>query len=92
MVGHAGPELHTGVSDSSEGSRKPWSVCEQERPGSVSDAARTRAGPEGGSRELAHHPIYYRSYLFTGDVPQGLGHPLVPCRGSGDNEKRRVLG
>lgn len=67
-------------------------VCEQERPGSVSDAARTRAGPDGGSRELAHHPIYYRSYLFTGDVPQGLGHPLVPCRGSGDNEKRRVLG
>lgn len=79
-------------SHSSEGSRKPRSVCEQERPGSVSDAARTRAGPDGGSRELAHHPIYYGSYLFTGDVPQGLGHPLVPCRGSGDSEKRRVLG
>lgn len=87
MVDHAGPELPAGESDSSEGSRKPWSLCEQERLGSVSDAARTRAGPDGGSRELAHHPIYYHSYLFIGDVPQGLGHSLVPCSGSGDNEE-----
>ena len=79
MIDHAGPELQAGESDSSEGSRKPRSLCEQERPGSVSDAARTRAGPDGGSRELAHHPIYYHSYLFIGDVPQGLGHPPLPC-------------
>lgn len=76
MVDHARPELQAGDSDSSEGSRKPQSLCEQERPGSVSDAVRTRAGPDGGSRELAHHPIYHRSYLFIEMSPRGLGTPL----------------
>lgn len=31
MVDHVGPELQAGESDSSEGSRKPWSLCEQEK-------------------------------------------------------------